>query len=107
MPASASTPPLRSGRKRCSLPPHTTSFSQTAAIARSEAKETKMAVTSATELSRLMGHPLLDQLKERLLGETETALASIPHVDRICFRVKSISTFLEKADDHRTEPPYA
>lgn len=51
--------------------------------------------------------PLLEDLARNLRLETEATLEGLPHVDRIAFRVKSPTSFLEKARDPRNEPPYS
>ncbi|MEW6369263.1 MAG: RelA/SpoT domain-containing protein [Acidobacteriota bacterium] len=50
---------------------------------------------------------LLNLLRESLLTEVQAALEGLPHVDRVCFRVKSLPSFLEKATDPTTRPPYS
>lgn len=50
--------------------------------------------------------PLLDLLRDTLESETKAALNAIEHVDRISFRVKTGESFVEKATDPGTTPPY-
>jgi len=51
--------------------------------------------------------PLLEELSKLLHRETKDALADLPHIDRIIFRVKGSASFAEKALDPRTDPPYS
>lgn len=51
--------------------------------------------------------PKLEALKAALQQETTESLSHIPHIDRIAFRVKSPDSFLNKALDVKTDPPYA
>jgi putative GTP pyrophosphokinase len=50
---------------------------------------------------------LLSRLRGTLESEVTEALNSFPHVDRIYFRVKSTPSFVEKALDPDTSPPYS
>lgn len=50
--------------------------------------------------------PLLGNLAGNLEQEAVGAVSALPHVDRIYFRVKPVMSFLEKATDPTTEPPY-
>lgn len=50
---------------------------------------------------------LLQQLRDALESETQDALNDLPHIDRICFRVKDPDRFAEKALDPENDPPYA
>lgn len=50
---------------------------------------------------------LLHQLKGLLEFEVADALKSLPHIDRIYFRVKTATSFLKKALDPDTSPPYS
>src|SRR3972149_4369925 len=49
---------------------------------------------------------LLAQLGDALQSEVGDALRPLAHVDRIYFRVKSTGSFLKKASDPDTSPPY-
>lgn len=49
---------------------------------------------------------LLEQLSGSLTEETKEALTDISHIDRISFRVKSPTSFAEKALDPENAPPY-
>lgn len=49
---------------------------------------------------------LLNELSERLEIETRSAIADLPHIDRVSFRVKPPDSFIEKAIDPRNDPPY-
>lgn len=51
--------------------------------------------------------PLLNALSAALEQETRDALAALQHVDRVSFRTKSLASFITKAADARTEPPYS
>lgn len=50
--------------------------------------------------------PLLEELAIRLQREVKSALEGVRHVDRISFRVKTVESFVDKATDPRTRPPY-
>ena len=41
--------------------------------------------------------PTLEKLAQNLENGTKAALDGIPHIDRICFRVKALTSFLRKA----------
>lgn len=58
------------------------------------------------EAAYRMRLPLLTSLAQNLEHETSEALAGVPHVDRISFRVKMVESFLAKATDPRNAPPY-
>lgn len=49
---------------------------------------------------------LLDRLRDSLESETKAALNGVEHVDRVSFRVKTGKSFVEKAADPGTTPPY-
>lgn len=49
---------------------------------------------------------LLEDAKQALESETREALRGLGHIDRISFRVKSTESFVEKALDRKTTPPY-
>lgn len=49
---------------------------------------------------------LLQEVKQRLEQETIEALGGLEHIDRISFRVKGTSSFVEKAEDPENDPPY-
>ncbi len=51
--------------------------------------------------------PLLETACSQLEVATREALAALPHVDRIAFRVKSVDSFVKKAIDPENKPPYA
>lgn len=48
----------------------------------------------------------LKTLAASLQEVVEETLVDIPHIDRIAFRAKSVESFVQKAEDRRTEPPY-
>ena len=50
---------------------------------------------------------ILDQARERLESETRAALVGVAHVDRIAYRVKGGESFIEKAMDASSDPPYS
>lgn len=50
---------------------------------------------------------LLRELRTSLENEVDEALASLAHIDRIYFRVKSCDSFVQKALDLNTQPPYS
>jgi putative GTP pyrophosphokinase len=49
---------------------------------------------------------LLEQLRSNLEQETKEALAALPHIDRVTFRVKEVDSFVAKAEDPKNDPPY-
>ena len=49
--------------------------------------------------------PFLETLKDTLLIKTENALAGLPHVDRIAFRVKDRDSFIAKAGKSKYTDP--
>jgi putative GTP pyrophosphokinase len=49
---------------------------------------------------------LLRQVRDRLEAEIREALAGLPHIDRIGFRVKEGQSFLAKATSAENRPPY-
>lgn len=49
---------------------------------------------------------LLDQLAANLGRAVAETLEDVPHIDRIAFRSKSLNSFVEKARDRGTAPPY-
>lgn len=49
---------------------------------------------------------LLNEVRKRLLDETESALLNVDHVDRVAYRVKGVESFVEKATDPQNIPPY-
>jgi len=49
---------------------------------------------------------LLEQLRSNLEQETKEALAALPHMDRVTFRVKGVDSFVAKAADPKNDPPY-
>jgi len=49
---------------------------------------------------------LLEQLRSNLEQETREALADLPHIDRVTFRVKTADSFVAKAEDPKNDPPY-
>lgn len=51
--------------------------------------------------------PLLNALRQSLESETNDALAGLPHVDRVAFRVKSARSFVSKAEDPSNAPGYS
>jgi putative GTP pyrophosphokinase len=58
----------------------------------------------ATEYARRI--PLLEDLSRRLQSQVEDALENTPHIDRVSFRVKSATSFLNKALDPENVPAY-
>lgn len=48
----------------------------------------------------------LEQLRASLEEETRAALATLPHIDRVAFRAKSLDSFLVKATDPRNKSLY-
>jgi ppGpp synthetase/RelA/SpoT-type nucleotidyltranferase len=50
--------------------------------------------------------PLLEQLGVNLEHEVRRHLDGIPHIDRISFRAKGTTSFLEKVLERNVEPPY-
>lgn len=51
-------------------------------------------------------HALLDQVREKIESETRAALGGVEHIDRIAYRVKGVESFVEKATDGASSPPY-
>jgi putative GTP pyrophosphokinase len=49
---------------------------------------------------------LLEELRSTLEEETKEALAALPHIDRVTFRVKGGDSFVAKAADPKNDPPY-
>jgi putative GTP pyrophosphokinase len=49
---------------------------------------------------------ILEQLRSNLEQETKEALAALPHIDRVTFRVKGVDSFVAKAKDLKNDPPY-
>jgi putative GTP pyrophosphokinase len=49
---------------------------------------------------------LLERLRSNLEQETKDALAALPHIDRVTFRVKGVDSFVAKAADPQNNPPY-
>jgi putative GTP pyrophosphokinase len=50
--------------------------------------------------------PLLRQMADSLAHEVDTWLRNVQHIDRVCFRVKDPDSFVDKACDPDTKPPY-
>lgn len=50
--------------------------------------------------------PLLEALADNLERELRRHLEGIPHVDRVSFRAKGTTSFLDKVLERRVEPPY-
>jgi putative GTP pyrophosphokinase len=63
----------------------------------------------ADDLARIYSSrlPLLEAAKAALERETADALADAEHIDRVSFRVKSITSFVAKASDPANDPPYS
>lgn len=51
--------------------------------------------------------PLLGELSSALQREIQETLNGVGHIDRISFRVKAQASFIAKATDPDTEPPYS
>ena len=51
--------------------------------------------------------PLLDELALNLEKDLKEALQGLPHIDRISFRTKGISSFVKKAQDPNNDPRYS
>jgi len=49
---------------------------------------------------------LLELSLKAIQDETNAALANVRHIDRISFRVKNTASFVKKACDRKTTPPY-
>ena len=49
---------------------------------------------------------ILDALSRNIEADTIQILRGTPHIDRICFRVKSVESFIIKANDPENNPQY-
>lgn len=70
-------------------------------------KRSALAMRDEFELAYRSRTPLLKELSKTLEGEVRDTLRGVRNIDRIYFRVKTEDSFITKAADPSTDPPYS